>query len=94
MTAPAGIALTGPSRTFFGHGQTVQALRDVTLACPPGSFTALIGLTGCGKSPILRAALGLEPLDAGHVALGGQTPQAAARSGINGVAFPDSALLP
>ena len=94
MTAPAGISLSGLCKTFVGHGRTVEALRDVNLDCPPGSFTALIGPSGCGKSTILRAALGLEPLDAGTVQIGGQSPRTATRSGITGVAFQDSALLP
>jgi len=94
MAAPAGISLTGLCKTFTGHGQTVEALRDVTLDCPPGSFTALIGPSGCGKSTILRAALELEPLDTGTVLIGGQAPQMATRAGVTGVAFQDSALLP
>ncbi len=94
MTVPAGISLSGLSKTFAGHGRAVEALREVSLDCPPGSFTALIGPSGCGKSTILRAALGLEPLDAGAVQIGGQPPQIATRDGITGVAFQDSALLP
>jgi len=94
MAAPAGILLTGLCKTFRGHGQTVEALRDVSLDCPPGSFTALIGPSGCGKSTILRAALELEPLDNGTVLIGGQAPQLATRAGVTGVAFQDSALLP
>ena len=94
MTEPAGISLTGLSKTFRGQGRVVEALRDVHLACAPGSFTALIGPSGCGKSTILRAALGLEPLDAGRVEIGGRSPAAATRAGLTGVAFQDSALLP
>ncbi len=94
MTAPAGITLSGLSKTFHGRGQVVQALRDVTLSCPPGSFTALIGPSGCGKSTVLRAALGLEPLDAGTVEIGGQTPAQATKAGVTGVAFQDAGLLP
>jgi NitT/TauT family transport system ATP-binding protein len=94
MTAPAGIVLSGLSKTFHGRGKTVEALRDVSLTCPPGSFTALIGPSGCGKSTILRAALGLEPLDAGKVEIGGETPERATRGGVTGVAFQDSGLLP
>jgi NitT/TauT family transport system ATP-binding protein len=94
MTAPAGIVLSSLSKTFHGRGKTVEALRDVSLTCPPGSFTALIGPSGCGKSTILRAALGLEPLDAGKVEIGGQTPERATRGGVTGVAFQDAGLLP
>jgi energy-coupling factor transport system ATP-binding protein len=37
------------------------ALRDVTLALEPGSFTVLAGASGCGKSTLVRAACGLVP---------------------------------
>ncbi|MBY0349829.1 ABC transporter ATP-binding protein [Tabrizicola sp.] len=94
MTAPAGITLSGLSKTFHGRGKRVEALREVTLTCAPGSFTALIGPSGCGKSTVLRAALGLEPLEAGKVEIGGQTPQRATVAGITGVAFQDAGLLP
>lgn len=94
MTAPAGIALTGLSKTYQGRGQVVEALRDVTLTCAPGSFTALIGPSGCGKSTVLRVALGLEPLNAGSVQIVGKPPEVARREGVTGVAFQDAALLP
>ena len=40
----------------FGRKTVVD---DVTLACPAGSLTGLIGLNGAGKSTLLRAAVGL-----------------------------------
>lgn len=92
--APAGLSLTAIGKTYRGRGKDVEALRDVTLDCDQGSFTALIGPSGCGKSTALRILLGLEPADCGSVSIGGQTPQQAAAAGVTGVAFQDSALLP
>lgn len=94
MAAPDGISLAGVNKTFEGRGKTVEALHDVTLKCPPASFTALIGPSGCGKSTALRIALGLETADAGEVLVNGEPPIVAAKSGKTGVAFQDSALLP
>src|SRR5207253_9290719 len=37
------------------------ALRDLTLAIEPGSFTVVAGESGSGKSTLLRAACGLVP---------------------------------
>ncbi len=91
---PAGIALTAIGKTYRGRGKDVEALRDVTLDCAQGSFTALIGPSGCGKSTALRILLGLEVADTGQVRIAGQSPQQAASAGITGVAFQDSALLP
>jgi NitT/TauT family transport system ATP-binding protein len=92
--APAGIALAAIGKTYRGRGKDVEALRDVTLDCAQGSFTALIGPSGCGKSTALRILLGLEAADTGQVHIAGQSPQQAASAGITGVAFQDSALLP
>ena len=94
MPAPDGISLVGVGKTFRGRGKTVEALRDFTLGCRPGSFTALIGPSGCGKSTVIRIVLELEALDAGEVRIEGDTPASARRAGVTGVAFQDPALLP
>jgi len=94
MAEASGIRLDNVSRVFEARGTSVEALRDVSLECPSGSFTALIGPSGCGKSTILRLALGLDRPDNGIIEVGGLAPEAATRSGITGIAFQDSALLP
>jgi NitT/TauT family transport system ATP-binding protein len=86
--------LTGITRTFAVGKTQVFALRDVSLRCAAGSFTALIGPSGCGKSTLLRIIAGLEQPDAGSASIGGQTPAQKCRSGALGVAFQDPALLP
>jgi len=88
------INISGVTRTFAVGSRQVYALRDVSLRCDAGSFTALIGPSGCGKSTLLRSIAGLELPDAGSVLIGGQTPQQKCRLGALGVAFQDSALLP
>ncbi|MEO0990183.1 MAG: ABC transporter ATP-binding protein [Pseudomonadota bacterium] len=91
---PDGISLSGVGKTFTGRSKTVEALRDVTLSCPKGSFTAIIGPSGCGKSTAMRVALGLETPDTGAVQIAGQSAMEAAKAGVTGVAFQDPALLP
>jgi NitT/TauT family transport system ATP-binding protein len=91
----AGIRLDRVSKTFEARsGGKVEALREVSLDCAPGSFTALIGPSGCGKSTILRLALGLEMADGGSIGVNGKPPAEATASGVTGVAFQDAALLP
>lgn len=94
MAGAGGIRLSDVSKTFAARGKTVEALRDVSLVCEPGSFTALLGPSGCGKSTILRLSLGLENADSGRIEVGGQTSAKATASGLTGVAFQDAALLP
>ena len=86
--------LRGITRTFAVGKSQVFALRDVSLHCEAGSFTALIGPSGCGKSTLLRIIAGLERPDAGSTLIGGATPAQKCRTGALGVAFQDPALLP
>jgi NitT/TauT family transport system ATP-binding protein len=86
--------VTGVTRTFSVGAKQVYALRDVSLHCAAGSFTALIGPSGCGKSTLLRIIAGLERPDAGNVLIGGVSPAQKRRTGALGVAFQDPALLP
>ncbi len=94
MPAGASLAFKNIAKSFVIRGQGLPVLDGVSLACPPGSFTALIGPSGCGKSTLLRLAMGLESVDAGEVAIGGERPEVARNAGHIGVAFQDPALLP
>jgi iron(III) transport system ATP-binding protein len=52
-------------------GATV--LQGVELEVPAGSLTAVLGLSGCGKTTLLRVIAGFERAERGAVSLGGQT---------------------
>lgn len=52
----------------FGYGE-VPVLAGFTLDIPAGSFTALVGASGCGKSTVLRCLLGFEQPDRGSIFL-------------------------
>jgi NitT/TauT family transport system ATP-binding protein len=88
------ISISGLSKSFELAGKQIVALRDVSLTCRGGSFTALIGPSGCGKSTLLRIIAGLETPSSGTVLAGGSPPDALRRTGSLGVAFQDAALLP
>lgn len=49
-------------------------VRRVSLSVTPGEVVALLGPNGAGKTTLMRAALGLVPLSAGRVSLGGAEP--------------------
>jgi sulfate/thiosulfate transport system ATP-binding protein len=61
-----GIAVVEVTKSFGEFA----ALRNVSVAIPEGSLTALLGPSGSGKSTLLRVIAGLEPPDEGQVLIG------------------------
>jgi iron(III) transport system ATP-binding protein len=49
-----------------------KVLHGVDLDFAPGSFTALLGSSGCGKTTLLRALSGFVPVVSGSIAVGGK----------------------
>jgi iron(III) transport system ATP-binding protein len=78
MTTPL-LDVTGLAKSF--NGNTVLA--DIDLRLQPGSTTAVVGSSGCGKTTLLRLVAGFETPDAGTVTIAGRQ-----------VASPDSAVAP
>jgi multiple sugar transport system ATP-binding protein len=52
------------------YGKSIVAVRDVSLVCKDGEFTALLGPSGCGKTSTLRMIAGLEEITAGTISIG------------------------
>jgi ABC-type multidrug transport system fused ATPase/permease subunit len=67
---PLSVSLQGV--TFRYPGAAQPALQEVSIEIPSGSLIAITGPVGCGKSALLRAVLGLYPLEAGQIQLDGQ----------------------
>jgi NitT/TauT family transport system ATP-binding protein len=65
------IEVEGVSHTF---GDGVQALAEVSLTIEAGAFVAVVGVSGVGKSTLLRILAGLLAPSSGRVALAGQPP--------------------
>ena len=56
---------------FGGPGGMVRALDGVSLTVEPGETVAVVGESGCGKTTLARAVLGLQSLAAGAISLVG-----------------------
>ena len=54
------------------YGESVHALREVTLELRPGEFTVLLGHSGAGKSTLLRMLNGLQAPTAGTITIDGR----------------------
>ena len=63
--------------TYHSHGRVVHALQGATMAVNEGEAVGLVGESGCGKSSLGRALIGLLPptqttIDQGHITVGGR----------------------
>ncbi|BBH16071.1 ABC transporter ATP-binding protein [Nocardioides baekrokdamisoli] len=66
-----GAGLSYGSRTLWS---------GLDLTVEPGEFIAVLGANGSGKTSLLRAILGLQPLTHGSVLVAGQPPRKASRA--------------
>ena len=57
----------GTGRSMFSTGRPVQAVRGVSFKVPRGRTLGIVGESGCGKSSLARALVGLAPISAGTV---------------------------
>jgi len=60
------------SKTYQNGGQPVEVLREVSLALAPGTVTALVGRSGCGKTTLLNLAGAMDFPTAGEVLIDGR----------------------
>ena len=52
-----------------------EVLKGIDLAIAPGSFVALLGASGCGKTTLLRTLSGFTPASGGSITVNGQDIQ-------------------
>lgn len=61
------------SLSYYSAGKEVPAVKDVSLTLEKGCIGCLLGVSGCGKTSVLRAIAGFEPLRSGAIYLGNTT---------------------
>ena len=63
----AGVELCNLSNHFLLGERTISAVQSVTTTISHGSFTVIVGKSGCGKTTLLRLLGGLEELTEGQI---------------------------
>jgi iron(III) transport system ATP-binding protein len=89
------LEVKGLAKSFHGH----PVLHDIDLNLQPGTTTAVVGSSGCGKTTLLRLIAGFETPDAGTITLAGRqvaSPESAVTPHRRGVGYvaQDGALFP
>ncbi|WP_307797055.1 ABC transporter ATP-binding protein [Actinomadura barringtoniae] len=89
------VSLREVTKSYPGKGGTgVRAVDGLTLDLACGRTVALLGPNGAGKSTAIGLMLGLIPPDSGRVAVFGETPERAVRSGRIGAMPQTGRLIP
>jgi len=69
---PPRLELRRASKTYQNNGQKLEALHEVSLTLEPGTITALVGRSGCGKTTLLNLAGAMDFPTSGEVLIDGR----------------------
>src|SRR5438105_15947784 len=77
---PPRLELRRASRTYQTNGQKLEALHEISLTLEPGTVTALVGRSGCGKTTLLNLAGAMDFPSAGEVLIDGRATSSLSES--------------
>jgi len=84
--------------TYNGRGTPVHAVRGIDLQIGPGELVGLVGESGCGKSSVAMALLGLLPREtasvSGSLRVAGRRVLGASEAQLRDVRWQRAALVP
>lgn len=84
MTTPR-LELRQVTKTYQNGGQPVEVLRGISLALDPGTITALVGRSGCGKTTLLNLAGAMDFPTSGEVRIEGRATSALSEPELTGL---------
>jgi putative ABC transport system ATP-binding protein len=70
---PPRLELRRASKIYQTNGEKLEALHEVSLALEPGTITALVGRSGCGKTTLLNLAGAMDFPTSGEVLIAGRS---------------------
>src|SRR5690606_24325637 len=70
--ATPALDVRGLKKVYTGHGNDVEAVRNLTFTIRSGELVCIVGPSGAGKTTLLRCISGLLSVTAGEVILDGQ----------------------
>jgi ABC-type lipoprotein export system ATPase subunit len=73
------------SKTYSDGAQPVEVLHDLSLTAEPGSITALLGRSGCGKTTLLNLAGAMDFPSSGEVLIEGRATSALSDAELTGL---------
>ncbi len=98
---PARIELRSVCKSYFNGAHPVEVLHDISLAAEPGTITALLGRSGCGKTTLLNLAGAMDFPTSGDVLIDGVPTTSLSEAGLTalrrrrvGFVFQSFQLLP
>ena len=73
---PSRLELRRASKIYQTNGQRLEALHEVSLTLEPGTITAVVGRSGCGKTTLLNLAGAMDFPTSGEVLIDGRATSA------------------
>src|SRR3954449_11805309 len=69
---PPRLELRRVSKSYVNGPQSLEVLHDISLEAEPGTITALLGRSGCGKTTLLNLAGAMDFPSVGEVRIEGR----------------------
>ena len=89
------LQLFNVKKDYYAAGETVHALRGVSLSFRKNEFVSILGPSGCGKTTLLNIIGGLDKYTEGELTIAGKpTPTTSLRSSLEDACSPAGCPIP
>jgi ABC-type nitrate/sulfonate/bicarbonate transport system ATPase subunit len=92
MNSKGTLEVRGVKKNYQVNGEAIQVLDNINLSVKSGEFISIVGLSGCGKTTLLRLIVGLESDYEGDILLDGRKLEGPSLD--RGIVFQDHRLFP